>query len=61
MVHICKMIVSLGVFYFFKILILQIVSGVKEQKMTQNDRKLSVSLRISGTVRHMILIFGTHM
>ena len=38
MVHICKMIISSGVFFhFFKILIFWVVRGVKGQKMVQND------------------------
>ena len=64
----CKMIISSGVFFhFFKNLILhlfQIVifgvnSGVKGQKMAQNDQKLCVVFRISGSIHHMIVIFGT--
>ena len=127
MVHMCKMIISPGVFFNFKILIFQVVRGLKGQKMTQNvenfcffctlyfrnhishdlylwytwmykriispgnffhflwkfwfyfiwfwfsgslwgvikrqkmaknDKKLSVSLVISGTIHHTILIFG---
>ena len=41
-------------FIFSKILILG-------QKMAQNDKKLSVSLRISRTVPHMIVVSGTHV
>ena len=34
----------------------------KGQKMAQNDKKLwSVSPRVSGTVDHMIVIFGAHV
>ena len=33
--------------------------GVKRQKMAQNGKK-NVLLRISGTVPHMIVVFGTH-
>ena len=32
---------------------------VKGQKMTQNDKKKIVLLRISGTVPQMIVVFGT--
>ena len=39
-VHKCKMIISPGVFLFFKILILGLVWRVKGQKMAQNDKKL---------------------
>ena len=59
MVHICKMIKSPGV--FFLILILQIVSRVKGQKMTQNDKKLSLALLILGTIHNMVVIYGTHV
>ena len=48
MVHWCKMIISLGVFFqFFKILIFQVVRGVKGQKMVQNDKKFCLSRFIS--------------
>ena len=41
-----------------KILILGVVSGVKEQKMVQNDKKkLFVVLHISGTTHGMIVIY----
>ena len=44
MVQMCKMVVSPGVFFhFFKILIFQVVSGVKGQKMVQNDKKICCS------------------
>ena len=33
--------------------------GHKGQKMIQNDKKKIISLRISGTVSHMIVVFGT--
>ena len=33
--------------------------GVKGQKMTQDDKKnLSVAVDISGTIYHMIVIYG---
>ena len=35
--------------------------GFKGQKMAQNDKKNSVTLHISGTVPHMIMVFGTHV
>ena len=58
------MVMSLSFFFsiFLKCLISGVVSGVKGQKMDQNDKKnLSVSLRISGTVHQMIVIFGTYV
>ena len=42
MVPICKMILSPGVFFNFKIFIVQVVRGLKGQKMAQNDKKISV-------------------
>ena len=53
--------ISPGFFSFFVILIFWVVKGVKGQKMVQNDKKiLSVVLHISGTIHHMIFIYGTH-
>ena len=55
----CKVLIPPGIFFhFFKMLIFWVVSGVKEQKMTENDKKyLSVALHVSGTIDHMIAIF----
>ena len=51
--------ISPGIFCFFDILFWA-VSGVKGQKMSQNDKKnLSVAVDISGTIHHMIVIDGT--
>ena len=62
MVHICKMVISSGVFFhFYKILIFQIVRGVKGQNLVQNNKKFSVTLHISGTIHHMNVIYGTHV
>ena len=45
---------------FFKILIFQVVKGEKSQKTVQNDKKSqSAMLRISWTIHHMIVIYGT--
>ena len=43
----CKRIISPDVFQIFE-----------GQKMAQNDKKKIVSLRVSGTVPHMIVFFG---
>ena len=52
--------ISRRVFHFFKISIFWVVSGVKGQKVVQNDKKiLSVVLHISGTIRYIIVIYGT--
>ena len=41
LVHLCQMIISPGVFVnFFKILIFGVASGVKAQKMVQNEKKI---------------------
>ena len=64
-VHICNMIVSPSIFssfFFFLILIFQVVSGVKGQKMTKNDKKFCQShLIFSGTIYHMIFIYSIPM
>ena len=63
MLHISKMIISSGVFFiFFKSLIFWVVRGEKGQKKAQNNKKnLSVIPYISGTIYHMIFIYGTHV
>ena len=45
MVHMCKMIISPGVFFFifFKMLILLVTIGVKGQEMVQNDNKFCLT------------------
>ena len=47
--------------HFTGVLFFGVSSGVKGQKMVQNDKKLSVVLRISDSIYHMIVIFGTHL
>ena len=70
MVHICKMI-SPGIFFFHLliILILWVVSGRGGGggggfKRAKNSPKwqiiMSVVLHISGTMYHMVVIYGTH-
>ena len=64
MVQMCKMITSLGVFFDVKILIFQVVKGLKEQKLAQNDENfclLPLLPYISETIYHMIFIYGTHV
>ena len=55
------MMISPGAFYiFFKILIFQVGKGVKGQKIVQNEKNnWSVTLHISGTIHHMIVICDT--
>ena len=40
MVQVCKMVLSPGVLFNFKILIFRVVRGLKGQKITQNDKSL---------------------
>ena len=40
---------------------LLVVTGVKVQKMVQKDKKFCVTLHISGTIHHMIVIYGAHV
>ena len=47
--------------HFFQILIFGVNSGVKRQKMAQNDKKMSAALHISGSVHHTIVILGTYV
>ena len=58
----CKMMISPWIFFhFYEILIFWVVRGVKGQKVAQN-KKLQLHLSraiISGTVYHVIIIFGT--
>ena len=56
MKHMCKMIISTCVFsIFFIFFIFRVVSGVKGQKMVQNEKKImSVVLHISGWLSFMV-------
>ena len=47
-------------FNLFKILIFWVFKGIEGQKMIQNDKKISVTFHISGTIYHMIFII-VHM
>ena len=62
LVHICKMVISPGVFFchFFKILILLIVCGVKGQWMTKNDKILCLSHPVSEEPYIIWLWFLVH-
>ena len=56
MIQMCKMILSAGIlFYTFKILILQIVRGLKKQKMAQNDKFFGCRTMYCKT------IYGLHL
>ena len=62
-VHICKMIICSGIFFFhfFKILIFQVVRGVNVQKMVQNYKKFCPSHSISQELYIIWLSFMVHM
>ena len=49
MVQLCKMLMCCGFlfFHFFKILVFWVVTGLKKQKIVQNDKKLRPSGSIS--------------
>ena len=65
MLHICKIIISPGIwFHFSKILSFWVVRGVKGQNMVQNDKKSCPSLAPylrNHIIHHMSLIYGTHV
>ena len=61
LVHMCKMIISPGVFFhFFKILIFWVVRGVKRQKIVQNGKKFCPSHLISQEPYIIWLSFSVH-
>ena len=62
MVQVCKMIISPVAFFNVKILIFQVVKGLKWQEMAQNDKNFCLlDLIISGTIYHMIFIYGAYV
>ena len=61
MVHMCKMIISPGMFLISQNFDFPGCQGVKGQKMSQNDKCLSVAPYISGIIYHMIFIYGAHL
>ena len=62
MVQMCKIIISPDDSFNFENLIFWVVRGLKGKKKKGSKLQtfLSVSIRISGTVYHIIGIFGTH-
>ena len=48
-------------FHFFKIFIFWVVRRVKRQKLTQNSKNCSLCIISSGTIHHMIFIYGAHV
>ena len=62
MVHLCKNgDISKAFFHFFKILVFQIVKGVKGWKMVQNDKMFSPSRSISQEPNIIWFSFLVHM
>ena len=63
LMHMCKMISPAIFFIFSKFWFFGFLGegDVKKQKMTHNDQFQSVALYISGTVDHIIKIFGTQV
>ena len=57
----CKMVISPGVFFKFKILIFRVVSGLKGQKLAQNDKKFCLSHSVSQEPFIIWLWFLVHM
>ena len=57
------MMISPGAYFiFFYVFFFWAFRGVKGQKMAQDDKKfMSVALHISGTIYHMIFIYGSHV
>ena len=47
--------------YYMPFLIVGVVSGVKGQKMAQNDKKLCLPHSISGTIHSVVFIYGTYV
>ena len=56
------MMISPGAFFIFCLFsFFGLLGGVKGQKMAQDDKKImSVALHISGTIHHVIFIYGSH-
>ena len=61
LVHMSKMMSSAIFFYYFKILIFQVVREVKGQKMAQMDKKFSLSHSVSQEPYLIWLWFLVHM
>ena len=55
--HVEKYNISMFFSHFSEILLFGVSTGVKGQKMAQNDNKLSVTLHVSKSIHSMILLF----
>ena len=61
-VHKLNMMISLGVFFIFsKPWFFSLLGGSKGKKWLKTTKTLSVVPYISGTIHHMIVIFGAHV
>ena len=56
LVHLCKMMISPSFFIIFDIFIFWAVRAVKEQKMAQNDKKISLTLYLRNCTSYNIYI-----
>ena len=61
MVHICKMIISSGVFFIFSKFWFSGSIGLVKRQKTVMTKILSVVLHISEIMHHMIVIYGANM
>ena len=64
MVHVCKMIQSPAIFFFFSFFQnfdFLGCKGAKGQKMTQNGKKLSAAPYISETIHNTTFTYDTHV
>ena len=59
-IHKCKMIISPG-FFFSEFWFFRLLSGSKGKKWSKLTKAWSFALYISGTILHMILIYGAHV
>ena len=61
LVHLCEMISPKGVGYFLKVLILWVVSGVRRQKISQNEKNFCLSHSLSEESFFIIFSFIVHI
>ena len=61
LVHLCEMISPRGVGYFLKVLILWVVSGVRRQKISQNEKNFCLSHSLSQESFFIIFSFIVHI
>ena len=62
MAHMCKMIISVGLFFFFsKLGFFGFLEGSKGKKWSKMTKMLSIVHHMSGTIHLMIAIYGIHV